>query len=225
MPTFPNATYLFVDDEYRRWDTANPDRHPNTFNPNVFDECVRPVVEVGQAQLISIPYQVSESLTIEAAPGHTVGHSLLRLVSSGAKAYFTGDAFHHPVQMTRPDSHLPGCDNLDAAIKTRKLLIQRILEEGAFIFPAHFPDPHYGRLATRRRRGSLRTRWRYRRRSEIITRTAWPAGRWPELHKILKAVSAFLAREPDPRLGLSCLSRRIGTAPPRIWPARSSRSA
>ena len=147
MPTFPNATYLFVDDEYRRWDTANPDRHPNTFNPNVFDECVRPVVEVGQAQLISIPYQVSESLTIEAAPGHTVGHSLLRLVSSGAKAYFTGDAFHHPVQMTRPDSHLPGCDNLDAAIKTRKLLIQRILEEGAFIFPAHFPDPHYGRLA------------------------------------------------------------------------------
>lgn len=26
------------------------------------------------------------------------------------------------------------------------LLVQAILEDDAFVFPAHFPDPHYGRL-------------------------------------------------------------------------------
>jgi glyoxylase-like metal-dependent hydrolase (beta-lactamase superfamily II) len=146
-PTFPNASYLFVNEEYERWDTANAAQHPNDFNPNVFDECVRPVVDAGQARLVSAPHEISPSLTIEPAPGHTVAHSMLRLASEGARAYFTGDTFHHPVQLTRPELHLPGCDDLTTAIATRRTLVQRVLDEDAFVFPAHFPAPHYGRLA------------------------------------------------------------------------------
>jgi hypothetical protein len=48
--------------------------------------------------------------------------------------------------MTRPDTHLPGCDDLETAIATRRALVHRILAEDAFVFPAHFPEPHYGRL-------------------------------------------------------------------------------
>jgi glyoxylase-like metal-dependent hydrolase (beta-lactamase superfamily II) len=147
VPTFPNAVYLIAEEEYRRWDSTNPAPHPNLFNPNVFDECVRPVVEAGQARIITVPHRASESLTVEAAPGHTVGHCSLHLVSGGVRAYFTGDAFHHPIQMTRPESHLPGCDDLALAISTRKALIERALDEDAFVFPAHFPAPHYGRLS------------------------------------------------------------------------------
>jgi glyoxylase-like metal-dependent hydrolase (beta-lactamase superfamily II) len=83
---------------------------------------------------------------VQAAPGHTVGHALLRLVSQGVTGYFTGDAFHHPVQVTRPELHLPGCDDLQAAIATRNEIVQRLLDEHAFVFPAHFPAPHYGQL-------------------------------------------------------------------------------
>jgi glyoxylase-like metal-dependent hydrolase (beta-lactamase superfamily II) len=147
VPTFPNAVYLFGEEEYRRWDSSNPNRHPNTFNPDVFDECVRPIVEAGQAQIISVPHEISPSLMIEIAPGHTVGHSTLRLISDGVYAYFTGDAFHHPIQVTQPEAHLPGCDDLETAIATRKVLVQRILDKNAFVFPAHFPAPRYGRLA------------------------------------------------------------------------------
>ncbi|MCK9929086.1 MBL fold metallo-hydrolase [Frankia sp. Mgl5] len=147
VPTFLRAAYLFVDDEYRRWDTASTAMHPNEFNPNVFDECVRPVVEAGLAKIVPIPHTISPSLTIEPAPGHTVGHAMLRLVSGGVRAYFTGDAFHHPVQLTRPELHLPGCDDLATAIATRRALVRRALDETAFLFPAHFPEPHYGRLA------------------------------------------------------------------------------
>ncbi len=146
-PTFPNATYLFGEEEYRRWDSTSPVRHPNELNPSVFDTCVRPIFEAGQARVIQVPYQMSESLVIEEARGHTVGHCMLRLSSDGVTAYFTGDAFHHPIQMTRPEAHLPGCDNLTTAIKTRKELVRRVLAESAFVFPAHFPAPHYGSLA------------------------------------------------------------------------------
>ena len=146
VPTFANAEYLFVDAEYRRWDTSGGDQHPNDFNESVFDECVRPVVDAGQAKILSAPHAVSESLSIEFAPGHTIGHSMLRLESNGARAYFTGDVFHHPAQLTRCDLHLPGCDDLALAIATRRALVERMHEEAAFLFPAHFSAPHYGSI-------------------------------------------------------------------------------
>lgn len=146
VPTFPNATYLFTDKEFERWDTANPE-HPNRYNPNTFDECVRPIIDAGLAKIISAPHVISPSLTIEPAPGHTVGHALVRLHSDDVIAYFSGDAYHHPIQLARPELHLPGCDDLDAAIATRRELVRRALDEEAFLFPAHFPAPHYGRIA------------------------------------------------------------------------------
>ena len=147
VPTFPNAQYVFVDAEYRRWDTSGRQQHANDFNESVFDECVRPIVDAGQATIVSIPHTISDSLSIEFAPGHTTGHSMLGLDSDGARAYFTGDAFHHPAQITRCELHLPGCDDLALAIETRRALVHRIHEEGAFVFPAHFSDPHYGTIA------------------------------------------------------------------------------
>jgi glyoxylase-like metal-dependent hydrolase (beta-lactamase superfamily II) len=146
VPTFPHATYLFVDAEYRRWDPNAPHPHPNSFNESVFDECVRPVVDAGLAKTIEPPYSVSPSLAINDAPGHTVGHAILRLESEGLCAFFTGDVFHHPAQITRPELHLPGCDDLEQAIATRRALSRRIHDEAALLFPAHFGAPHYGRL-------------------------------------------------------------------------------
>jgi len=146
VPTFPNAVYLFVDAEYRRWDTSSTDHHPNDFNVSVFDECVRPVVEAGQARIVAASHLISPSLFIEPAVGHTAGHAMLRLDSGGRRAYFTGDVFHHPAQVSRPELHLPGCDDLATAIATRWALLRRAHEEDALLFPAHFSAPHYGHL-------------------------------------------------------------------------------
>jgi glyoxylase-like metal-dependent hydrolase (beta-lactamase superfamily II) len=104
------------------------------------------VFDAGQARIVSLPHALSPSLSLEVAPGHTVGHAMLRLSSDTARAYFTGDAFHHPAQLTRPELHLPGCDDLKVAIETRRALVRRIHDERALLFPAHFPAPHYGAL-------------------------------------------------------------------------------
>ena len=144
VPTFPRARYLLAEPEYRRWDPAASHAHPNTYNESVFDECVQPIVEAGLVELVTPPYQVSPSLTIEAAPGHTEGHALLRLESQGEHAYFTGDAFHHPAQVTRPELRLPGCDDLALAAASRRALVTRLHGERGYLFPAHFAAPHYG---------------------------------------------------------------------------------
>src|SRR5260370_31663152 len=119
--TFARAQYLFAEEEYRGWDAA--DSHANQYNQSVFDECVRPVVAAGQARIITLPFAVSGSLTIETAPGHTAGHALLRLESPGQRAYFTGDAFHHPVQRERPELCLPRCDDPAQAVATPPSLL------------------------------------------------------------------------------------------------------
>ena len=147
VPTFPNAEYVFVDAEYARWDPHSPVRHPNDFTPSVFDESVRPVVDAGQARMVSLPYAISPSLSVEPAAGHTVGHALLRLESEGVRADFVGDVVHHPVQVFRPELHLPGCDDLAMAIATRRAVFRRASDEGALLFPAHFAEPHHGRVA------------------------------------------------------------------------------
>jgi glyoxylase-like metal-dependent hydrolase (beta-lactamase superfamily II) len=146
VPTFPNADYVFVDTEYARWDPNSPNRHPNEFNVSVFDESVRPVVDARLSTIVSLPHAISPSLTIEAAPGHTVGHAMLQLTSGDQRAYFVGDVVHHPVQIFRPDLHLPGCDDLQQAIATRRTVFSRVCDEGALMFPAHFPAPHHGRV-------------------------------------------------------------------------------
>jgi hypothetical protein len=46
----------------------------------------------------------------------------------------------------RPELHLPGCDDLPQAIATRRTVLGRIRDEDALMFPAHFGDPHHGRV-------------------------------------------------------------------------------
>ena len=144
MPTFPRARYLITEPEYRRWDPAASRPHPNTYNESVFAECVQPVAEAGLIELVTPPYRISPGLTVEAARGHTDGHALLRLESQGERAYFTGDAFHHPAQITRPELRLPGCDDPALATASRLDLVARLHDERAYLFPAHFAAPHYG---------------------------------------------------------------------------------
>ena len=144
VPTFPNARYLFVRREYARWDPASADYQPVDYNAGAFEQSVLPVIEAGLADLVEDRHRLSASLEIEPAYGHTRGHSILHLVSHAQEAHFTGDVFHHPLQIVDPRLHLPGCDDLQQAIATRRRIIDLCVERDALIIPAHFPAPHAG---------------------------------------------------------------------------------
>jgi glyoxylase-like metal-dependent hydrolase (beta-lactamase superfamily II) len=147
IPTFSNAQYLFVEREYARWrNEPEPlsDRAP--YNEDVFEESVAPIVEAGLATFIDTPHRISSGLEIFAAPGHTLGHAVLFLTSEGERACFSGDAFHHPAQVHRPELHMGGCDDLSAAIATRQMLAARVEQDRALLIPAHFGHSHCGRV-------------------------------------------------------------------------------
>lgn len=96
--------------------------------------------------LVETRHRISPELAIEPAYGHTVGYSILRLSSAAERVYFTGDVFHHPVQILPPELDPGGVDGLPAAIATRYNLRQKIASEEAVFLPAHFPPPHGGRI-------------------------------------------------------------------------------
>jgi glyoxylase-like metal-dependent hydrolase (beta-lactamase superfamily II) len=144
VPTFPRARYLFVRREYDRWDPRRPGHRAVGFNVGVFDDSVRPVVEAGQADLIDAPHALAPGLRVEPAYGHTAGHAVLHLASAGSEAYFTGDVFHHPLQVVRPELVFGGSDDPAAALATRHRLLARLADRRALMIPGHFQAPHCG---------------------------------------------------------------------------------
>ena len=61
---------------------------------------------------------------MERAFGHTLGHQMLHLVSGTQQALFTGDCFHHPIQLAKPSILFGDNDDADQAIATRVTLVR-----------------------------------------------------------------------------------------------------
>lgn len=147
VPTFPNARYLFVRREYERWHPDNAARFRTVpYNEGVFETAIAPVVAAGQADLILDDHRVTPSLRIGPGRGHTDGHSMLHLCCGGEEAMFSGDAFHHPLQLIDHDVMFGDHDDRDAVIATRRALVRASLEREMLLVPAHLPFPHAGRM-------------------------------------------------------------------------------
>jgi glyoxylase-like metal-dependent hydrolase (beta-lactamase superfamily II) len=146
VPTFPNARYVMVRREFDRWDSRRSDHVPVSANAGTFEHSVLPVIEAGLAELVPDTYQISPSLQVEPAPGHTVGHSLLHLACGAGEAYFVGDAFHHPIEMIHPDLDTRTSENFAQASRTRRRIIDTCLDTDALVIPAHFPCAFGGTL-------------------------------------------------------------------------------
>lgn len=146
VPTFPNARYLFMRREYERWNPNGADYHRVDYNEGVFERSVQPIVEAGLADLVMDRCQLTPGVAIRPAFGHTRGHAMLSLRSRHEEACFSGDSFHHPLQLTRPELQFGDADDLCQAIDTRRSVVALGLERDALIIPAHLPFPHVGKV-------------------------------------------------------------------------------
>jgi glyoxylase-like metal-dependent hydrolase (beta-lactamase superfamily II) len=146
VPTFPNARYIMVQREFDRWDTRRPDHQPLELNAGVFENSILPVLEAGLAQLVPDRFSITDHVHVEPAHGHTVGHSLLRMITEVREAWFVGDAFHHPIELINPAHDDGGTEDWPVAVATRHRIIDACLERQALFIPAHFPCPFGGTL-------------------------------------------------------------------------------
>jgi len=144
VPTFPKARYFMSRREFDRWDSRRADYRHVPANAGVFERSVLPVLEAGLAELIGDSHSISPSLRAEATPGHTLGHSALRIASAGREGWFTGDTFHHPLELLHPEIDAGTCEDFAQTVATRRRLIERFVAQGALVIPAHFDAPHAG---------------------------------------------------------------------------------
>lgn len=138
LPTFPNATYLIPRVDFDFWNPANNANIAGGVNENVFEDSVAPVHTAGQVQLWEDSHVIDAALRLEAAPGHTPGSSVLKLVSGSDHALFAGDLMHTPLQVTEVDHDSCFCEDPAGARATRRALLGWASDHAALVLPAHF---------------------------------------------------------------------------------------
>jgi glyoxylase-like metal-dependent hydrolase (beta-lactamase superfamily II) len=148
VPTFPNARYLFHKDEYAYWEAEarRPQEGRSGSNDGTFQDSVLPVVEAGKAELVDGWHEIDDALKLEPSVGHSPGHVCLNLASEGARACFTGDMMHHPMQIARPDWNSRFCWDPAMSAATRRRFVERFAESGETVLAAHFAAPTAGRV-------------------------------------------------------------------------------
>ncbi|MDA4108289.1 MBL fold metallo-hydrolase [Mycolicibacterium holsaticum] len=156
VPTFPNARYLVPEADYRHFapdgpaqtstprteDEESAQRHVRT----VFGDSVSPVDD--QIELWSDDHQLSESLWLRPAPGHTPGSSVVWL-DAGKPAVFVGDLTHCPIQIARPGDPCGWDEDFEAAAVTRRRILTEASRRRAAVIPAHYPGHGGARVVAR----------------------------------------------------------------------------
>ena len=137
VPTFPNATYLMPRADVEFWNPANNADLTGGVNENVFEDSVAPVLAAGQVQVWEGSHAIDANLTLEAAPGHTPGSSVVRLASGTDRALFVGDLIHTPLQVFAPDHNSCFCEDAGQARTTRRALLGWAADQRALLLPAH----------------------------------------------------------------------------------------
>ncbi|MGK2867689.1 MAG: MBL fold metallo-hydrolase [Mycobacterium sp.] len=155
VPTFPNARYLLPEADFRHFSPGGPGC--DAAARVVFDDSVAPVYAAGQVELFSGDHQLSESVWLRPAAGHTPGSSVLWL-DAGKPAVFVGDLTHCPIQIPRPAD--PCAFDLDAAAAaaTRKRVFTEAARRRAAVIPAHYPG-HGGATLVARGNGFMVDDW------------------------------------------------------------------
>ena len=139
IPTFPNAKYIMSKKELGIFQ-----EHDDPAATPSLGDSVLPVVESGQAQLVSSEFALDDEVWLEPTPGHTPDHFAVRLASMNQHAVVAGDLMHSPVQCLHPEWRpRPDFDPAQAQ-QTRRDFMARHAELQSLVCMMHFPLPSAG---------------------------------------------------------------------------------
>lgn len=146
VPTFPNARYVMG----RRDHAFFSGQTHEAFHREAYDDSILPVIRAGQAEIVdedsAILGAAGDGVWLEPAFGHSAGSCLIHARAGGPQAVFSGDTFHHPVQLVRPDYPFFFDHDGPAAVAVRKALLDRVADTDTVVFPAHFRKSSAGRV-------------------------------------------------------------------------------
>ena len=146
-PTFINADYLFVKDEYDYWKSKPDNEIDDDFA--AFDDSITPVVNAGLAKFVDKNQIIDHNITLTSTPGHTPGHVSILIKSQGESVLLSGDLFYHPCQITNPNWIGSSDSDPQRAIISRLRILKEITNTDTFLLGSHFSNPVSGKVKTR----------------------------------------------------------------------------
>ena len=145
---YPNAEILVPQPEWRFWtDEGNEAGAPQAAKPHF--QHVRRVFGpiANEVRRFEWDEEVLPGITALAAPGHTPGHTVLRLESMGGVMLFLADVTNHPALFVRnPDWSAVFDMDADQARQTRHRMLDMAASEGLLVASYHYPFPAVGHI-------------------------------------------------------------------------------
>jgi glyoxylase-like metal-dependent hydrolase (beta-lactamase superfamily II) len=146
---FPNASYYMWKTEWEFW-YPQPDpsgiRHESPVKEMLIESARRHLPPIGsRLELIDREMSVVPGIYVLAAPGHTLGHMAVKVISEGRRLLFVSDAIA-PLQIEHPEWYSAYDYDPEQVVATRRRLLELASSEKALVQIFHFPFPGIGRV-------------------------------------------------------------------------------
>jgi glyoxylase-like metal-dependent hydrolase (beta-lactamase superfamily II) len=148
---FKNAIVHVNGDEYAFW-TSNEIREkaPEAVRPffDLAKAAIKPYADAGKVQMHKDGTTFAPGITAVAAPGHTVGHTMVRISSLGNDLLIWGDIVHNAaLQFPEPDRSTAFDNDPAMAIANRRKVFDMVASDRVVFAGAHLPFPGLGRAS------------------------------------------------------------------------------
>ena len=148
---FPNAIVHVNADEYAWWtegDIKVPDQKPFWKGfAEVGRAAFKPYADAGKVQTFKDGAEIAPGITTHSAPGHTVGHTMVRIAPSGGQVLFWTDIVHSAaLQFPEPERAIAFDLDTQQAIATRRKVMDMAATDRLMIAGTHLPFPGVGHV-------------------------------------------------------------------------------
>lgn len=136
-PTFPNAQYVMTQLDWDHW-TSDPGEAAVTHLLSIGDRFDR----------IAPDAEIVPGIRAVPAPGHTPGQIAVLIESDGERLLHVADAWHHPVELPRPDWYFSFDSDPEQTVATRRDLLEMASRDDLLVLPYHATFPGLGHVVT-----------------------------------------------------------------------------
>lgn len=148
---FKNATVQVNETEYGFWTSAEIYAKAPAAAKPLFDiarNSIKPYVDAGKVTMFKDGAVLLPGIAAVAAPGHTMGHTMLRLSSQGSDLLIWADIVHNAaLQFPEPDRSISFDTDPAMAVVSRKKVFDMVATDKLMIAGSHLPFPGLGHVA------------------------------------------------------------------------------
>lgn len=152
---FPNAAVYLAQAEYDFWMSLEPDFSKSTMTDKAHMKMMVDVAQrnirvlAGKLHLFQDGDNLLDCMQINIVPGHTPGHSMIRIYSENEDLYHIADVVHSDIiSFEHPEWIYNSDTDYRLGIETRRKVLEQMATSGALFFASHLPWPGLGYVKT-----------------------------------------------------------------------------